>query len=132
VPGRLIAMPKPGHTGFTRVVKATEYSIRGLKSAWRYESAFRQECTIAVILLPFAFLLGQTLVQTALLIGVCLVVLITELLNSAVEATIDRMGEELHDLAGRAKDMSSAAVALSLLLVWVTWGLVALERLRAL
>lgn len=123
-------MPKPSHTGFTRVVKATEYSMKGLRSAWRHESAFRQECTIGVILLPLAFLLGETLVQTALLIGVCLIVLITELLNSAVEATIDRMGEELHDLAGRAKDMSSAAVALSLLLVWVTWGLVALERLR--
>ncbi len=110
------------------MVKATEYSIKGFQSAWRHESAFRQECTIGAILLPFAFLLGETLVQTALLIGVCVIVLITELLNSAVEATIDRMGEELHDLAGRAKDMSSAAVALSLVLVWVTWGLVALER----
>ena len=124
-------MPKPGHTGFQRVVKATEYSIRGLKSAWEHESAFRQECTIGVILLPLAFLLGEDLVQTALLIGVCLIVLITELLNSAVEAAIDRMGEEVHDLAGRAKDMSSAAVALSLVLVWVTWGLVALQRLSA-
>ena len=122
-------MPKPGHTGFTRLIKATEYSVRGLKSAWEHETAFRQECTIALILLPFAFVLGETLVQTALLIGVCLIVLITELLNSAVEATVDRMGEELHDLAGRAKDMSSAAVALSLLLVGVTWGLVALQRL---
>jgi diacylglycerol kinase (ATP) len=121
-------MPKPGHTGFTRVIKATEYSIRGLKSAWQHESAFRQECTIGLILLPCAFLLGETLLQTALLIGVCLIVLITELLNSAVEATVDRMGEEVHDLAGRAKDMSSAAVALSLLLVWVTWGLIAIER----
>ena len=121
-------MPKPGHTGFKRVVKATEYSIRGLRSALEHESDFRQECTIGLILLPFAFLLGETLVQTALLIGVCLIVLITELLNSAVEATVDRMGEELHDLAGRAKDMSSAAVALSLVLVWVTWGLVALQR----
>ena len=123
-------MPKTHDTGFAHVLKATEYSIKGLKSAWRHEAAFRQECTIGAILLPLAFVLGETLVQTALLIGVCLIVLITELLNSAVEAAIDRMGEELHDLAGRAKDMSSAAVALSLLLVWVTWGLVALERWR--
>lgn len=121
-------MAKPGHRGWKRVVKATEYSARGLRSAWEHESAFRQECTIGLILLPCAFLLGETLLQTALLIAVCVIVLITELLNSAVEATVDRMGEELHDLAGRAKDMSSAAVALSLVLVWITWGLVALER----
>lgn len=125
-------MSKPGHTGFTRIIKATVYSTRGLKSAWRHESAFRQECTIALILLPFAFLLGETLVQTALLIGVCMIVLITELLNSAVEAAVDRMGEEPNDLAARAKDMGSAAVALSLALVWITWGLVAWERLRQL
>jgi diacylglycerol kinase (ATP) len=124
-------MTKPRHTGLRRLVKATEYSLRGLRSAWEHEPAFRQECVIGLFLLPCAFLLGETLVQTALLIGVCLIVLITELLNSAVEATIDRMGEELHDLAGRAKDMSSAAVAVSLLLVWVTWGMVALQRLWA-
>ena len=125
-------MSKVRHTGFKRLVKATEYSLRGLQSAWEHEPAFRQECTIGLVLLPCAFLLGETLVQTALLIGVCLIVLITELLNSAVEATVDRMGEEIHDLSGRAKDMSSAAVALSLLLVWVTWGLVALQRFTGL
>ena len=122
---------KPRHTGIKRLVKATEYSLRGLRSAWRHEPAFRQECLIGLVLLPCAFLLGETLVQTALLIGVCVIVLITELLNSAVEAAIDRMGEELHDLAGRAKDMSSAAVALSLLLVAVTWTLVAVQRFFA-
>ena len=122
-------MPKPGYTGWQRVIKASEYSAKGLVSAWRHESAFRQECTIGLILLPCAFLLGETLTQTALLIGVCLVVLITELLNSAVEAAVDRMGEEFHDLAGRAKDMGSAAVSLSILLVWVTWGLVVIERM---
>ena len=110
------------------MVKATEYSLKGLRSAWRHEPAFRQECVIGLILLPCAFLLGETLVQTALLIGVCLIVLIIELLNSAVEAAVDRTGDEPHDLAARAKDMGSAAVALSLVLVWVTWGLVALQR----
>jgi diacylglycerol kinase (ATP) len=122
-------MAKPGHKGLQRVIKATEYSVRGLGSAWRYEPAFRQECIVTLVLLPCAFLLGETLTQTALLIGVCLVVLIAELLNSAVEAAIDRMGEDHHDLAGRAKDMSSAAVMMSLVLVGLTWGLVALERL---
>ena len=122
-------MAKPGHTGLRRVVKATEYSIKGLSSAWRHEQAFRQECIIGLILLPCAFLLGSTLTQTALLIGVCLVVLIAELLNSALEAAVDRMGEEFHDLAGRAKDMGSAAVSISILMLWVTWGLVAVERL---
>lgn len=122
-------MAKPGHTGLQRVIKATEYSIRGLRSAWRHETAFRQECIIGLVLLPCAFLLGTTLTQTALLIGACLVVLIAELLNSALEAAVDRMGEEFHDLAGRAKDMGSAAVSISILMVWVTWGLVAVERL---
>jgi diacylglycerol kinase (ATP) len=125
-------MPKPGYTGFMRVVKATEYSANGLREAWRHESAFRQECTIGLILLPFAFVVGATLVQTALLIAVCVLVLITELLNSAVEAAVDRSGEEVDELARRAKDMGSAAVALSLALVWITWGLVGFERLRAL
>lgn len=122
-------MPKPGYTGFKRVVKATEYSLQGFRSAWRNESSFRQECTLGLILLPFAFLLGETLVQTALLIAVCVLVLITELLNSAIEAAVDRTGEEVDELAGRAKDMGSAAVALSLALVWITWGLVGFERL---
>ncbi|NBC22675.1 MAG: diacylglycerol kinase [Gammaproteobacteria bacterium] len=122
-------MPKPHYTGLQRVIKATEYSVRGLRSAWRHEIAFRQECMLTVLLVPCAFLLGETLTQTALLIGVCLVVLCMELLNSAVEAAVDRIGEEVDDLAGRAKDMGSAAVAIAIALVWITWGLVALQRL---
>lgn len=124
-------MPKPEYTGLKHVIKATEYSVKGLRSAWRHEAAFRQECVIALILLPCAFALGETLVQTALLIAVCVLVLITELLNSALEAAVDRVGEEPNDLAGRAKDMGSAAVALSLGLVWITWGLVAAGRFLA-
>jgi diacylglycerol kinase (ATP) len=122
-------MPKPGHTGFRRVIRATGYSANGLRAAWRYEAAFRHECIIAAVLLPCAFLLGETLVQTALLIGVCLVVLITELLNSALEAALDRVSDDHHPLTERAKDMSSAAVSMSLVLVGVIWGAVALERL---
>lgn len=125
-------MTKPHYSGMQRLIKATEYSVKGLRSAWRHETAFRQECIIALLLLPVAFLLGRTLTQTALLIGVCLVVLIAELLNSAVEATVDSMERDPSELAGRAKDMGSAAVALALVLVWVVWGFVAIDRLREL
>ena len=121
-------MVKPGHTGIKRVVMATGYSLKGIRSAWQHESAFRQEVTIAIVLLPCAFLLAETLTQAALLIGTLVVVLLTELLNSAVEAVVDRIGHEHHDLAGQAKDMGSAAVFFSLALVVVTWGLVALDR----
>ena len=122
-------MTKPGYTGFKHVIAAAEYSKRGLRAAWQHESAFRQECMLGILMLPLAFLLGQNLAQTALLIAVCFLVLIVELLNSAIEAVVDRVGHEHHELAGRAKDMGSAAVALSLFLVWVTWGLVAIQRL---
>jgi len=122
-------MSKPGLKGIRHVIAATGYSAKGLKAAWQHESAFRQECTLGLVMLPFAFLLGENLGQTALLIAVCFLVLIVELLNSAIEAAVDRIGTEHHELAGRAKDMGSAAVSLSLLLVWVTWGLVLLQRL---
>ena len=119
---------KPGHAGFTRVLKATQYSMQGLKAAWQHESAFRQECVIAALLTPLAFWLGESAVQISLMIGVLVLVLIVELLNSAIEAAVDRVSEEQHDLAGRAKDMGSAAVAISLLLVLFTWGAVAWQR----
>ncbi len=122
-------MVKPSYTGFTRVARATVFSWQGLKAAWRHESAFRQECVLSLLMAPVAFLLGENLAQTALLIGVCFVVLITELLNSAIEAVVDRVGHEHHDLAGQAKDMGSAAVMVSIVLVQVTWLLVALNRL---
>jgi diacylglycerol kinase (ATP) len=122
-------MPKPGHRGLQRMIMASVYSARGLRSAWRHETAFRHECVVALLLVPLAFVVGETLAQAALLIGVCLVVLITELLNSALEAALDRVGDDHHPLAERAKDMSSAAVALSLVLVGVVWGLVVLQRL---
>ena len=121
-------MTKPGRTGFQRIIDATLYSAQGLKAAWRYESAFRQECAVGLVLLPVAFWLGETLTQTALLIGVIGIVLIVELLNSAVEAVVDRIGHEHHDLAGRAKDMGSAAVFVSLVLVALTWLLVGADR----
>ena len=119
---------KPGHTGLRRLVKAAGFSMRGFRSAWRHEAAFRQECAIALILVPCAFLLGETWTQTAVLIAVTALMLVAELLNSAVEAVVDRLGHEPHELAGRAKDMGSAAVLVSLAVVAITWLFVALDR----
>jgi len=122
-------VPKPGHRGLRRIVSTTVYSIRGLRSAWHHEAAFRHECVVTLALLPVAFVLAETLVQTALLIGVCLLVLVTELLNSALETALDRISEDHHPLTERAKDMGSAAVAVSMVLAGVVWSLVTLERL---
>lgn len=113
--------PHKGRTGFDRVVHAAGYSIEGLRAAYRGESAFRQEFWLAAVMLPLAFWLGRGWVEVALLAGSVLLVLIVELLNSAVEATVDRVSLELHDLSKRAKDFGSAAVMLSLLLVAGIW-----------
>jgi len=117
-------MTKPGATGLTRIRNATRYSWQGLRSAFRHESAFRQELLLAGVLIPAAFRVGSTAVELALLIGSVLLVLVVELLNSAIEAVVDRIGSEFHDLSGRAKDLGSAAVMLSLLLAGVVWGLI--------
>jgi len=121
-------MAKPGNTGIRRIVLATKYSAQGLRSAWKHEAAFRQEIALLVILVPTAFWLGETVLLQALLIGVCLLVLIVELFNSAIEAAIDRHGEEHHELSGRAKDIGSAAVMISLMIVLLTWGAVICDR----
>ncbi len=122
-------MGKPGATGLTRILNATGYSLKGLQAALRHESAFRQELALCLVLLPAAFWLGQGAVERSLLIGSLLLVLIVELLNSAVEAVVDRFGDERHELSGRAKDMGSAAVFVSLLNVLVIWTLIAWQRL---
>jgi diacylglycerol kinase (ATP) len=121
-------MAKPGNSGLGRILRATKFSSQGLASAWKNEAAFRQELLLVVVLLPVAVWLGQTALERAVLIGCLFVVLIVELINSAIEAAIDRHGDELHELSGRAKDMGSAAVFVSLLLVAVVWGLIAAER----
>lgn len=110
-----------GRTGLDRIVRATGNSINGLRLAFRGENAFRQETLAAIVLLPAAFWLGQGWVQVTLLAGSVLVVMIVELLNSAVEAAIDRISFELHDLSKRAKDLGSAAVMLALLLCGSIW-----------
>jgi diacylglycerol kinase (ATP) len=114
--------PHKGRTGLDRVWHATRYSLAGLGQAYRNESAFRQEFWLAVLLLPAALWVGHGWVEVALLAGSVMLVLIVELLNSAVEAAIDRIGFELHDLSGRAKDIASGAVFLSLLLCAGIWA----------
>ena len=121
-------MAKPGNTGLGRIFRAAKFSAQGLASAWKNEAAFRQELLLVVILLPVAVWLGQTALERAVLIGCLLLVLLVELLNSAIEAAIDRHGDELHELSGRAKDMGSAAVFISLLIVIIVWGLIAADR----
>jgi len=117
-------MNKPGATGLTRIIHAGRYSFLGFRAAIRYESAFRQELFLAVLLAPIAYWVGNTAVEYALLLGSLLIVLIVELLNSGIEAVVDRVGSEHHELSGRAKDLGSAAVLLSLLLVCLVWGFI--------
>ncbi|WP_077032635.1 diacylglycerol kinase [Pelomonas sp. KK5] len=123
--------PHKHRTGFARVRAAAGYSIEGLRAAYRGESAFRQEVWLMVIATPLAFWLGQGWVQTALLLGSVLLVLIVELLNSAVEAAIDRISFEKHDLSKHAKDLGSAAVMLALVLSGGIWAAAAYTRFFA-
>ena len=111
-------------TGLKRIVNAAGYSWSGLKAAYRNEAAFRQELLLAIILIPLAIWLGETGVERAILIGSTLFVMIIELINSAIEAVVDRFGMEHHELCGRAKDMGSAAVLFSLINVAVIWALI--------
>jgi diacylglycerol kinase (ATP) len=112
-----------------RILKATQWSIQGLRAAWLHESSFRLEVYLLLVLAPLAWWLGETPVERALLIGSCLIVLAAELLNSAVEAVIERYGPEHHELAGRAKDMGSAAVFVTMLNVLLVWGLLLVPRI---
>lgn len=120
--------PFKGETGLRRMVSATRNSIAGLAEAIRCEDAFRQELILAAVLVPVAFVVGRTGVETVLLIGSVLLVLIVELLNSAVEATVDRISFENHRLAKRAKDIGSAAVLIALVAAAATWLLIVIDR----
>lgn len=124
-------MGKPGNTGVRRIARATFYSIQGFAHAWRHEAAFRQEIALTVVLVPAAFWLGRSAIETSLLIASCLLVLVVELLNSAIEAVVDRFGDEIHVYSGRAKDLGSAAVFLSLVFLGVVWIGVAWSRFLA-
>lgn len=116
--------PFKGRTGLVRLWNAVHYSLAGLKAAYRHEDAFRQEVHLAILLIPLTFLLPATNIGRALMIGSVLLVLVVELLNSAVEATVDRISLEHHRLAKRAKDIGSAAVLISLINVAIVWLLV--------
>jgi diacylglycerol kinase (ATP) len=121
-------MGKPGHNGIRRVILATQFSAQGLAYAWKKESAFRQEVSLSLVMTPAAFWLGRTAVEILVLILPLALVLIVELLNSAIEATVDRISDKQHELAGSAKDMGSAAVFISLLVVAAVWATVAWQR----
>ena len=113
--------PHKSKAGLTRIWRAFFYSHRGLRDAWRHEHAFRQELALALALAPVIVLVPVSLPERAALAASLLLVLIVELLNSAIEAVVDRVSLEPHELSGRAKDMASAAVMLSLVLAGVTW-----------
>lgn len=112
---------KPGNTGVKRIIKATGYSIQGLKAAFKHEAAVRQELALLSIAVILACLVDVGMVERILLIGVVVLVLIVELLNSAIEAVVDRIGVERHELSGRAKDIGSAAVMVALTFAGFTW-----------
>ena len=120
--------PHKGETGIRRIISAARNSLAGLAAALRHEDAFRQELILAAILIPLGFFLGVNGVERALLVGSVLLVLIVELLNTAIEATVDRVSLEVHPLAKRAKDLGSAAVMLSLVLAASVWLFVLLDR----
>ncbi|QBL10416.1 diacylglycerol kinase [Rheinheimera sp. D18] len=121
-------MQKPNGSGIRRVFKATKCSMQGFSASWQHESAFRQEMVLTLMSVPLAALLATSLSQFALLVSVWCLVLITELLNSAIEALTDRVSLERHELSGRAKDMGSAAVFVSLVIVALVWGSALYER----
>jgi diacylglycerol kinase (ATP) len=112
--------PQKSRTGLNRILHAGGYSVQGLRAGWG-ETAFRQEAIMAIVLVPLAFWLGQNWLETALLAGSVMLVMIVELLNTCIESAIDRIGPEWHDLSKRAKDMGSAAVLLSLLFCGGVW-----------
>lgn len=119
--------PHKGKTGLRRVWNAFFYSLDGFKAAWKHEDAFRQEALLALVLIPLALYLGDDALTRALMISSVLLVLIVELVNSAIEATVDRISLENHQLAKRAKDIGSAAVLIALINSLVVWGLVLLD-----
>ena len=114
-------MAKTGATGITRIINAAGYSWLGFKAAYKHEAAFRQELWLCILLIPVALYFGETLLDKAILISSLLFVLVVELLNSAIEAVVDRFGDELHELSGRAKDMGSTAVFIAITTAVIIW-----------
>lgn len=121
---------KPGETGFRRIIDATGYSWLGLKAAFKHESAFRQELLLCLILAPIALWFADSGIEFVLLLGSLFLILIVELLNSGLEAVVDRFGGEMHKLSGRAKDIGSAAVFLSLINAAITWSVILWPKIK--
>ena len=117
-------MAHRGKAGIKRIINATVFSWQGLCAAYRHEEAFRLEAWLCLVLVPLGLYLGDGGVEKALLVGSVILLPLIEILNSAIEAVVDRFGDEQHELSGRAKDMGSAAVALAILLAGLTWILV--------
>lgn len=113
---------KPGNKGLTRIIKATGYSIQGLKAAYKYEAAIRQELALLFVSILLAFTLELSVLERIVMLGSVVLVLIVELINSAIEAVVDRIGIEQHELSGRAKDIGSAAVMVALMFAAFVWG----------
>lgn len=116
---------KSGKTGIARLIAATGYSIRGIQACWRHETAFRQEVALVLVLFPASFFIAKSTIQWLLLIGPVFLLLMVEMLNSAIEAVVDRIGDEHHELSGRAKDIASAPVMLCLFLIAISWAAIA-------
>ncbi len=121
-------MEKKTGKGFVRIVNAFKYTLKGVRSAWSNEEAFRQEALVLILVVPAAFLIGETFIQKGLFICVWLLVLVIELLNSAIESVVDRVGYEKHPLSGQAKDMGSAAVFIGICLSVIIWICIICER----
>jgi diacylglycerol kinase (ATP) len=120
---------KPKKSGLTHVRRATVFSLKGFRAAWQNEFAFRLELGLAALFIPLALLLGDSALERGVLIGCVFLVLICEIVNSAIEAVVDRIGIENHALSGQAKDLGSAAVFLALCNFTLVWGLIGLEKL---
>ena len=125
-------MGKPGATGLTRIFNAAGYSWLGLKAPYKHESAFRQQLWLAIFMIPLGAYIDETLTTKAILVTSVLFVLVVELLNSSIEAIVDRVGNEPHELSGRAKDMGSAAVMISLVMTALIWAAVIIEQYQLL
>ena len=123
---------KPGATGLKRIINATGYSWKGLKAAFKHESAFRQELLLFVLLLPVAVWFAESGIEFVMLLGSLILILIVELINSGIEAVVDRFGGEMHKLSGRAKDIGSAAVMLTLINAAIIWGVILWPKLNIL
>lgn len=120
---------KPGEQGISRILSATRYSWQGLRAAWKHEAAFRQEASLALIGFPLAYFLARDTNDFLLLTLPLLLLMLTELANSAIEAIVDRLGDEPDELSGRAKDMGSAMVFMAIVMTALSWGAIVSKQL---